>query len=118
LPNVKGDILKQMIDWCEHYKDDETKLKVDDDKIDVEIPGWDEDFLTALAVGPTKSPLLELCVAANYLDIKALLMVTCKKIANMLKGKKGEDIRGEWGVVNEFSAEEEEKIRRENEWTE
>ncbi|KAB8349625.1 hypothetical protein FH972_023644 [Carpinus fangiana] len=56
--------------------------------------------------------------AANYLDIKALLDVGCKTVANMIKGKSPEEIRKTFNIQNDFTAEEEEQIRRENEWAE
>jgi hypothetical protein len=40
-----------------------------------------------------QDPLLELIVAANYLDIKGLLDVGCKTVANSIKGKSVEEIR-------------------------
>ncbi|OXU21391.1 hypothetical protein TSAR_014799 [Trichomalopsis sarcophagae] len=51
--------------------------------------------------------LFELILAANYLDIKGLLDVTCKTVANMIKGKTPEEIPSE-----------EEQVRKENEWCE
>lgn len=56
--------------------------------------------------------------AANYLDIKALLDVGCKTVANMIKGKSPEEIRKTFNITNDFTPEEEEQIRRENEWAE
>ena len=37
--------------------------------------------------------LFELILAANYLDIKSLLDLTCAKVASMIKGKNTEEIR-------------------------
>lgn len=56
--------------------------------------------------------------AANYMDIKPLLDVGCKTVANMIKGKSPEEIRKTFNITNDFTPEEEEQIRRENEWAE
>uniref|UniRef100_A0A8C0P866 S-phase kinase-associated protein 1 n=1 Tax=Canis lupus familiaris TaxID=9615 RepID=A0A8C0P866_CANLF len=89
LPNVNAAILKKVIQWCTRHKDDppspednENKEKWTDD-----IPVWDQEFLKV-----DQGTLFELILAANYLDIKGLLDVTCKTVANMIKGKTPEEI--------------------------
>ncbi len=42
----------------------------------------------------------------------------CKTVANMIKGKSPEEIRKTFNIQNDFTAEEEDQIRRENEWAE
>ena len=56
--------------------------------------------------------------AANYMDIKSLLDLTCAKVASMIKGKTPEDIRKTFNIVNDFTPEEEAKVREENKWCE
>merc|ERR1739845_208319 len=82
--------------------DDENKEKRTDD-----IPSWDADFLKV-----DQGTLFELIMAANYLDIKGLLDVTCKTVANMIKGKTPEEIRKTFNIKNDFTQAEEEQVRR------
>jgi S-phase kinase-associated protein 1 len=56
--------------------------------------------------------------AANYLEISTLLDEGCKIIANMIKGKSPSEIRRIFNIQNDFTPEEEEQIKRENEWAE
>jgi len=115
LPNVNAAILKKVITWATYHKDDpplpeddENKEKRTDD-----ISSWDADFLKV-----DQGTLFELILAANYLDIKGLLDVTCKTVANMIKGKTPEEIRKTFNIKNDFTPSEEEQVRKENEWCE
>ena len=53
--------------------------------------------------------------AAKDLEIEGLLQLACKEIAKMISGKTAEQVRSEFGLVSDFTPEEEEEIRRENE---
>merc|ERR1711926_6765 len=108
LPNVNAAILKKVITWATYHEDDENKEKRTDD-----ISTWDADFLKV-----DQGTLFELILAANYLDIKGLLDVTCKTVANMIKGKTPEEIRKTFNIKNDFTPSEEEQVRKENEWCE
>ena len=107
LPNVTGKILSKVIEYCKYHIDNPTEKKDDD------IIGWDLDFCKV-----DQATLFELILAANYLDIKELLDLTCKTIANMIKGKTVEEIRKTFNIKNDFTPEEEEQVRKENEWCE
>ncbi|PHU20514.1 E3 ubiquitin ligase complex SCF subunit sconC [Capsicum chinense] len=54
--------------------------------------------------------------AANYLNIKILLDLTCQTAANMIKGKTPEEIHKTFNIKNKFTPEEEEEVRREIAW--
>ena len=41
--------------------------------------------------------------AANYLNIKSLLDLTCKTVADMIKGKTPEEIRAHFNIQNDFT---------------
>ena len=62
--------------------------------------------------------LFHLTLAANYLDIKPLLDLCSAKIASMIKDKTVEQIRVNLDIVNDFTPEEEAKVREENKWIE
>ena len=54
---------------------------------------------------------MDIILASNYLDIKPLLELGCAKIATFIKGKSAEEIRKTFGIVNDFTPEEEAQIR-------
>ena len=115
LPNVNAAILKLVIQWATYHKDD--PMPNDDDSTNtaenINISDWDASFLSV-----DQGTLYELILAANYLDIKGLLTVTCATVANMIKGKTPEEIRKHFNIKNDFTPAEEEAIRKENEWCE
>ncbi len=83
LPNVTGKILGKVIEWAKYHHehpDPPTDEKKDDKRTD-DISPWDKEFCDV-----DQPTLFELILAANYLDIKPLLDLTCKTVANMIKG--------------------------------
>ncbi|KAI5343201.1 hypothetical protein L3X38_011077 [Prunus dulcis] len=63
-----------------------------------------------------ESILFDLILAANYLNIKSLLNLTCEVVADMIKGKTPEEIHKTFNIMNDFTPEEEEEICKENQW--
>jgi len=107
--------MKKVIEYAEYHwnnKPDEIEKPLKG-KIEDVISDWDKKFLEI-----DQAMLIELIMAANYLNIKDLLDLTCAKVASMLKGKSSEQIREMFGIENDFSKEEEDKIKEENKWCE
>jgi S-phase kinase-associated protein 1 len=116
LPNVKSEVLRKVIEFCEHHLKEpmseiEKPLK-SQNMADV-VQKWYADFVELEQV-----LLFELILAANYMDIKPLLDLTCATVASMIKGKSPEDIRSTFNITNDFSPEEEAQVREENKWCE
>jgi S-phase kinase-associated protein 1 len=116
IPNVNEAVLRKVIEWCDHHRNDPPQAQDDESdarKKTTDIEEWDQKFMQV-----DQEMLFEIILASNYLDIKPLLDVGCKTVANMIKGKSPEEIRKTFNITNDFTPEEEEQIRRENEWAE
>jgi len=116
LPNVKSAVLQKVIQYLTYHvsnpsKEIEKPLK--SANMAEVVSQWDADF-----VDVEQEMLFELILAANYMDIKPLLDLTCAKVASMIKGKTPEQIRKTFNIVNDFTPEEEEAVRAENKWAE
>jgi S-phase kinase-associated protein 1 len=111
LPNVSSKILAKTIEYCIYHV--AASKKVDDKpaKSDEDVKQWDGDFVKV-----DQATLFDLILAANYLNIKSLLDLTCSTVALMIKGKTPEEIRKTFNIKNDFTPEEEEEVRRENQW--
>jgi S-phase kinase-associated protein 1 len=99
-----------IIEYCKKHVEAEAASS-DEKPSEDDLKAWDADFVKI-----DSTTLFELVIAANYLNINNLLNLTCNTIGEMIKGKTSEEIRQTFNIVNDFSPEEEEEIRRENQW--
>ena len=63
-------------------------------------------------------PLLLLVSRADCVYMRLQLDLTCAKVASMIKGKSVEEIRETFSIKNDFTPEEEARVREENKWCE
>jgi S-phase kinase-associated protein 1 len=108
LPMVDSKILIKVIEYCKYHHNSEKQATAEE-----EVTNWDKDFVKV-----DDETLFNLILAANYLDIKSLLDLTCKTVADEIKGKTPEEIRVRFNIKNDFTPEEEEEVKRENAWCE
>ncbi|XP_023553541.1 SKP1-like protein 1A [Cucurbita pepo subsp. pepo] len=108
LPNVTSKILAKVIEYSHKHVDASS---ADPRVSEEDLKAWDRDF-----VNVDQATLFDLILAANYLNIKSLLDLTCQTVADMIKGKTPEEIRKTFNIKNDFTPEEEEEVRRENQW--
>ena len=122
LPNVTEPVLRKVLEWCEHHKNDADIRRYHENDADTgryrtgDIDEWDQKYF-----GVNQEMVFELILvrfpfpqhiyypmpstfrfavwlslasqAANYLEIKPLLDGSCKIVANMIKGKSPDEIR-------------------------
>jgi len=111
LPKVTSNILTEVMKWCEqHVGDPEVDKEVDlDEDEDYDFPDWDEDYIDGLE----EDVLFEVILAADFLNIKMLLDLGCKRVANILKNMSVEEIRKKYNIKNDFPPEEYERLKKE-----
>ena len=116
LPNVKSAVLAKVIQFCKHHvfnpMEEIAKPLKSDDMTKV-VSEFDAAY-----VDVEQELLFELILAANYMDIKPLLDLTCAKVASMIKGKTPAQIRETFNIESDFTPEEEAKVRADNPWLE
>lgn len=110
LPNVTGKILAKMVEYSEYHTDNPDVVGENRDN---GFSDWDLKFIQV-----DQPTLFEIILAANYLDIKNLLELSCKTVAKEIKGKNADEVRATFNIKNSFTPEEEEQVRKENEWSE
>ncbi|AQK67622.1 SKP1-like protein 1 [Zea mays] len=112
LPNVNSRILSKVIEYCNSHV--HAAAKPADSAASEggeDLKSWDAKFVKV-----DQATLFDLILAANYLNIKGLLDLTCQTVADMIKGKTPEEIRKTFSIKNDFTQEEEDEIRMENQW--
>jgi len=109
--------LKKILEYCQFH------VKEDPDPIPKPLPTsnlselvceFDAKFIEI----DDLEEIFDIIMAANYLDIKSLLDLSCAKIATLIRGKTPEEIRKTFGIVNDFTPEEEAQIREDNKYAE
>ncbi|VAI53302.1 unnamed protein product [Triticum turgidum subsp. durum] len=122
LKSSDGEVF-QVIEYCKKHVQASPKLADSTDASSststaAAAPAEDLKSFDAEFVNVDQATLFDLILAANYLNIKGLLDLTCQTVAvaDMIKGKTPEEIRKTFNIKNDFTPEEEAEIRRENQW--
>jgi S-phase kinase-associated protein 1 len=128
LPNVSSFALSRVIVYCRRILEiraklptvstasdaeaGEEELKEAEKKVKEERKAFEAEFLKE----ESNEGIMELILAANYLDIKEMLEFLNQSVANRIQNKSVEYVRNFFGIENDFSAEEEAKLREEFAW--
>ncbi|CAH8308363.1 unnamed protein product [Eruca vesicaria subsp. sativa] len=108
---VTGKILGKVVEYCKKHVvvvhgGDSSSSSGDDD-----LKKWDAEFITQMEL----STVYDLIKAANYLDVKGLLDLTCQRVADEIAAcKDHKEIRAKLGIESDFTEEEEAEVLKEN----
>lgn len=90
--NVSADILRKVLEFCSHYVKEkmnpiETPLK--STRVRDLVQDWYANFCDSM----DDQTLFRLVTAADYMNIQPIIDLACLKVAVLMKGKSGEEIK-------------------------
>ncbi|GAB4832417.1 hypothetical protein Ancab_006434 [Ancistrocladus abbreviatus] len=103
VPNVDGKTLAKVLEYCKKHSEDIPAA---------ELKEWDNDTY----LNEPYEVIMAVIVAANYLEMNELTNLTCMRIANTIRKMTVEQVREFFGIENDFTPEEEAKIREDHKW--
>ncbi|KDP32225.1 hypothetical protein JCGZ_13832 [Jatropha curcas] len=107
LPNVYAVHLSKIITYCRQH------LKFRAESVpEKERKAYDANFVKELS----NEQLREMILASNYLNFRSLLDMLNQATADLIKNKSVEFVREFFGIENDFTEEEEQRLRQENAW--
>merc|ERR1712154_267985 len=96
LPKVSDNILAKIIEFGKHYQTEEMKAidtPLKSSKIEDLVQEWYVEFVKV-----DQKTLFELVAAANYMNIKQLLDLTCLGVSILCQGKSEDELRKMFNV--------------------
>ncbi|KAL3323709.1 hypothetical protein AABB24_038057 [Solanum stoloniferum] len=105
LPNVNTQTLIEIIEYMKKHGE-----KIDSNE--EEIEEFDKEFMK----DKSYQNMFRLVIAANYLHISDLMNLLCQTIADRIKNKSVNAVRKIFDIINDYTPEEEEKVREEHKW--
>ena len=115
LPKVTSETLTKIIQFCEQYQTNPLPVvekPIKSGKLEECIKDeWLCKFLD-MSLKDTN----EMYVASNYMSLKSLEDFISCLIATKIFGKTSEEIRTEFGIPNDFTADEEKEVQKFFEW--
>ena len=109
-------MLRKIVAFCRHHVEepmDEIEKPVSKEQIGQVVQAWYAEYIDVEV-----EMLVEIMLAAHYMGIQPLLNLACATAAFLIKGKTADEIRKLFGITNDFTPEEEARIREENKWCE
>ena len=116
LPSLSSAVLYKIVEYYEHHHyttPPPIKKPLPSDRIEEAVTDpWDAPFIN----GISEELLVDVVMACYDLGLYGLFDLCSGKIASMFKGKTIDELRQKYGITEEFTAEEEERLKKEYPW--
>ncbi|CAN7062213.1 unnamed protein product [Brassica oleracea var. botrytis] len=111
IDEVTGEVLSKVVEYCKNHVVMQDSSSSSSSAGDA-LKKWDDKFITRMDL----SMVFDLIMTANYLNIKGLFDLTCQRVADEIAAcKDHKEIRAKFGIVSDYTAEEEAEVLKENE---
>lgn len=111
LQHIKSETARKIIEWLEYHENMPPKVlprPLKTANLRDAAGDWDANFVDC-----ELEQVFEVLLAANFLMIVPLLELCCAKVASLMLGKTPKQIRKAFNIREDFTPEEEQKIRKE-----
>ena len=116
LEKIGSETLEKVVDYCNKHADPVPSAASSSSSLltapSKELEDWDRKLVDCLS----QDALFNLTEASDSLIMDGLLDLTCRKIADLMKGKTIDEMRKMFNIKNDFTKEQEQEIRREHAW--
>ena len=100
-------IIQRVVEYLQKHQEFEANGAEDE-----QINAFDKEFQEQ-----SDEIIFQTILAANFLDIKNLLELMCKKVADEIKKcKTPDDIRDRWNIRQDYTPEEVEEVKKAHPW--
>lgn len=115
IPDIDSETLKKIIEFCQHFEDEPLYVAPTTSEPSRPIPN-PETFEMKFLLSFDNDEFRKIILGANYLDIPRLVDACCYRLAMMIEGKSVDEVRKIFEISSDYTADEEEQLRMENQW--
>lgn len=101
--------VRQYLEYHENVEPNEIPKPLTSNDLSNVLDSWDYKFVSSM--DKSRSDILLVLITANYLQIESLVMLMAAKLGSIMMNKTPKEIRAEFGVTAEFTAEDEAAVR-------
>uniref|UniRef100_A0A915E613 Skp1-related protein n=1 Tax=Ditylenchus dipsaci TaxID=166011 RepID=A0A915E613_9BILA len=116
IPAVTSKVFEKVLQWCTDHVGGVPEPVIQEDPATRERIWFELNDAEKAFYNVPIEQIVELLLAANYLDIKSLYLYGCQTVASLIKNKTVEEVRELLQLEDDMTEEEKDQIRKDNVW--